>query len=181
MTKQIIAAARQATNREGSSHSIQSRGIRIPNASDETPRKPEGKVPDPLERLLRGGNRGVRTVVWIVLSLAALAILWTVVSYYWTNYLWYKEMGHTNVFWTPFLGRLLVGLFFALVFFGLFYGSAKLAHRLSPKFRPVEGDKSGNVLEMISRRRWSGRALLRSPWSPRYSWASPTGAAGGRC
>jgi uncharacterized membrane protein (UPF0182 family) len=132
----------------------------MPNPPEETPRKPEGKMPNPLERLLRGGNRGVRTVVWIVLSLAALAILWTVVSYYWTNYLWYKEMGHTNVFWTPFLGRLLVGLFFALVFFGLFYGSAKLARRLSPKFRPVEGDKSGNVLEMISRRPWSGRALL---------------------
>jgi uncharacterized membrane protein (UPF0182 family) len=96
----------------------------------------------------------------VILGLAALVVLWAVISYYWTNYLWYQEAGHTNVFWTPFLGRLLVGLFFALIFFGLFYGSAAVARRLSPRFRPIEGDQSGNVLEMITRRRWSGRLLL---------------------
>ena len=58
-----------------------------------------------------------------MLALAALAIYGHGISYYWTNYLWYQEMGHTNVFWTPFLGRLLVGLFFAVSFFGLFYGA----------------------------------------------------------
>jgi uncharacterized membrane protein (UPF0182 family) len=102
----------------------------------------------------------VRTTILVVVALAALVILWSVISYYWTNYLWYQEMGHTNVFWTPLLGRLCVGLFFAIIFFAVFYGSAWAARRLSPKFRPVEADKSGNLLEMISRRRWSGRALL---------------------
>ena len=113
-----------------------------------------------MQRLLQGGNRGVRTTILVVVALAVLAILWGVISYYWTDYLWYQEMGHTNIFWTPFLGRLFVGLFFAVIFFAVFYGSVWTARRLSPKFRPVEADKSGTVLEMLSRRRWSGKVLL---------------------
>jgi uncharacterized membrane protein (UPF0182 family) len=102
----------------------------------------------------------VRTLIIAIVTLAVLAVIWSVSSYYWTNYLWYQEMGHTNVFWTPFLGRLLVGLFFAVIFFALFYGSTWTARKLSPEYRAVEADPSGNVLELITRRRWSGRMLL---------------------
>jgi uncharacterized membrane protein (UPF0182 family) len=130
------------------------------DSSDEASRKANNSRPSPIQRLLRGGNRRVRNLILVIIGLAALVVLWAVVSYYWTNYLWYQEMGHTNVFWTPFLGRLLVGLFFALIFFAVFYGSAALARRLSPKFRAVEADPKATVLQMITRRRWSGRLLL---------------------
>ncbi len=106
------------------------------------------------------GNRGVRTLIIAALTLAALAVLWYAISYYWTDYLWYQEVGHTNVFWTPFVGRLLVGLFFAIVFFGLFYTNLWLAHRTSPKYRAVEGEPDGNVLELIARRGWTGKLIL---------------------
>ena len=99
-------------------------------------------------------------MILVLVVLAILVAVWGVISRYWTNYLWYQEVGHTNVFWTPFLGRLLVGLFFALIFFALFYGSLLLARKLSPRFRAVETDQSGNVLELIARRRWPGRLLL---------------------
>ena len=109
---------------------------------------------------MRTSNGGLRTIILIVVALVALVVLWSVVSYYWTNYLWYQEMGHTNVFWTPFLGRLCVGLFFAVIFFALFYRASALARKLSPRFKPVEGGPDGNVLEMITRHRWSDRAIL---------------------
>jgi uncharacterized membrane protein (UPF0182 family) len=129
-------------------------------SSDEAPRKEKGTQPDPLHRLLHGGNRGVRITLLVIAGLGVLVALWAAISYYWTNYLWYQEMGHTNVFWTPFLGRLLVGLFFAVIFFALFYGNAWLARRLSPRFRAVDDGQRGNVIEMIMRRRWSGRLVL---------------------
>ncbi len=113
-----------------------------------------------MANLLRGGNKGVRTLIFVVLGLAVLAALWWVISYYWTDYLWYQEMGQTDVFWTPFVGRLLVGLFFALIFFGLFYTSVWVAHRAAPKYKAVDENPAGNVLELIARRGWSGKVIL---------------------
>jgi len=92
--------------------------------------------------------------------LGILVAIWAIISYYWTDYLWYQEMGQTDIFWTPFLGRLLVGLFFGVLFFAILYGSVWTARKLSPDFKPVQGDPSGNVIELITRRRWPGYALL---------------------
>jgi uncharacterized membrane protein (UPF0182 family) len=130
------------------------------NSETEAPRQGKKAGPDLLQRILRIKPGLLRRLLVVILALAALVAIWGVISYYWTNYLWYKEVGHTNVFWTPFLGRLLVGLFFALIFFALFYGSLWLARKLSPRFRPVEAEHSGNVLELVTRRRWSGRVLV---------------------
>ena len=102
----------------------------------------------------------VRRLVLVVIFLAVLVVIWGVISYYWTNYLWYQEVGHTNVFWTPFLARLCVGLFFAILFFALLYGSVWTARKLSPPYRAVETDQGGQVLELLTRRRWPGRLLL---------------------
>jgi uncharacterized membrane protein (UPF0182 family) len=116
--------------------------------------------PDLLQRVLRLKPGILRRLVLVVIFLAVLAVIWGVISYYWTNYLWYQEAGHTNVFWTPFLARLCVGLFFALLFFGIFYGSVWTARKLSPRFRAVETEQGGTVLELLTRRRWPGRVLL---------------------
>jgi uncharacterized membrane protein (UPF0182 family) len=80
----------------------------------------------------------------------------------WTEYLWYQEVGHTSVFWTPLLFRLAVGAFFAVVFFAIFYGSLGLARKISPRLLPVSGVKDENVLELATRRRWPGRLMLIS-------------------
>ena len=58
------------------------------------------------------------------------------------------------------MARILVGLFFAVVFFVLFYGSLWLARKLSPRLRPASDSPDGNVLELITRRRWPSRLLL---------------------
>ncbi len=99
------------------------------------------------------------------LVLAAVAILVIyglggLISRIMTDYLWYQEVGHTNVFTTPVVARILVGLFFGVVFFALFYGSIWTARKLSPRLRPASESPDGNVLELITRRRWPSRLLL---------------------
>jgi uncharacterized membrane protein (UPF0182 family) len=84
----------------------------------------------------------------------------SVFSRIWTNYLWYQEVGYTTVFWTPIVARLAVGVFFAVVFFIIFYGSLWLARKISPRLLPVRGAEDGEVFELASRRRWPGRLML---------------------
>jgi uncharacterized membrane protein (UPF0182 family) len=55
----------------------------------------------------------------------------SVFSRIWTNYLWYQEVGYTTVFWTPIVARLAVGVFFAVVFFIIFYGCRCAAPRMA--------------------------------------------------
>ena len=86
--------------------------------------------------------------------------LGSVLSRIWTNYLWYAEVGQTEVFWTPFLARLCVGLFFAVVFFAIFYGSLWLARKISPRLLAGQDTGDEDVLELKPRRRWPGRLLL---------------------
>ncbi len=83
-----------------------------------------------------------------------------VFSRIWTNYLWYQEVGYTTVFWTPIVARLAVGVFFAVVFFIIFYGSLWLARKISPRLLPVRGAEDGEVFELAARRRWPGRLML---------------------
>jgi uncharacterized membrane protein (UPF0182 family) len=84
----------------------------------------------------------------------------SVFSRIWTNYLWYQEVGYTTVFWTPIVARLAVGVFFAVVFFIIFYGSLWLARKISPRLLPVRAAEDGEVFELASRRRWPGRLML---------------------
>ena len=79
----------------------------------------------------------------------------------WTDYLWYEEVGYTTVFWTPIVARLCVGLFFAVVFFAVFYGSLWLARKISPRLLAVpETPKRATSSSWASSRRWPGRLLL---------------------
>jgi len=102
----------------------------------------------------------LRRAVLVVIALVVLFVLGSVVSRVWTDYLWYVEVGYTSVFWTPIVARPLVGLFFAAVFFVIFYGSLWLARRISPRLLPVPESEEGNVFEWATRRKWPGRLML---------------------
>ncbi len=86
----------------------------------------------------------------------------------WTELLWYQEVGYTTVFWTPVWARVVVGLFFAAVFFVILYGSLYAARRLSPRLlaartapTPTTGDATGDAsIDTKPRRRWPGRLML---------------------
>ncbi len=83
-----------------------------------------------------------------------------VVSQIWTNFLWYKEVGQTEVFWTPIWARTVLTVVAGVIFFAIFYGSLWLARKLSPRFRPVRAQEGEEVYDLPQRRRWPGRLML---------------------
>jgi len=116
--------------------------------------------PDWLERLTRMKPGMVRRAVIVILALLVLFGLGNLISRIWTGYWWYQEVGYTSVFWTPIWARLCVGLFFAVIFFAIFYGSLWLARKISPKLLPVTTEEESNVFEWATKRRWSARIML---------------------
>lgn len=102
----------------------------------------------------------LRRAVIIAIILVIVFGVGGFLSRIWTEYLWYQEVGYTSVFWTPVWARLCVGLFFAAVFFVIFYGSLYLARKISPRLLPVRGANEGQVFDLASRRRWPGRLML---------------------
>ncbi|MBN1319342.1 MAG: UPF0182 family protein, partial [Thermoleophilia bacterium] len=124
-----------------------------------TGRKTEGAGPDWLERKLRLRPGWMRWVVIVVVVLIILFALAAGISRLWTDYLWYGELGQTEVWSTPIVAQIVVAIFFGLIFFGFLYGNLLLARRLAPRFRPVAEAADGSVLELITRKRLSGRLM----------------------
>lgn len=125
------------------------------------PKQPAKKPAKPVKRgrILRMKPGPLRNLVIVIIALLVVYGLGSLLSRIWTNYWWYAEVGQTGVFWTPFLAKLCVGVFFGVVFFGVLYGNLWLARRISPRLLPVR-NADGDVLELKSRRRWPGLLLL---------------------
>ncbi len=100
-----------------------------------------------------------RLAILIILVIIVFGI-GGVVSQIWTNFLWYKEMGQTVVFWTPIWARVAITVVTALIFFGIFYGSLWLARKLSPRFHRVRAQKNEEVYDLPRRRVWPARLML---------------------
>ena len=69
--------------------------------------------------------------------LGVLALLFGVFTNIWTERLWFDSVGYDQVFTTQIVTQ--VGLFvvFALLTFGAVVGTAMLAYRLRPRYRPM--------------------------------------------
>ncbi len=125
-----------------------------------TPKPKTPAKPVKTGRILRMKPGPLRRLVIVVIALLVLFGLGSLVSRIWTDYLWYAEVGQTGVFWTPFVARICVGLFFAVIFFVIFYGNLYLARKISPRLRTVKDDGDEQILELKPSRRWPGRLLL---------------------
>ncbi len=148
------------------SSSRQIRTVISPTMEDTPKPRPAAKQPvkkaaKPVKRgrILRMKPGPLRNLVILIIVVIVVFVIGSIMSRIWTNYWWYAELGQKEVFWTPFLARLCVGLFFAVVFFGIFYGSLWLARKISPRLLPMR-NTGDNVLELKVRRRWPGRLLL---------------------
>ncbi len=106
----------------------------------------------------RAGWKG-RTAVLVPLGIIIFFILLWVVSRFFTDYLWYQEMGYTTVFWTRIWARLVVMVAAGVVFFAIFYGNVRLARRFIPKLKPV-GEAGGEVYELVDTQTRRGRRLF---------------------
>jgi uncharacterized protein len=97
--------------------------VRVPN---ERPPRQRARVP---------ANR-----IWIVVIVAVLLILVTSIrgiAGFYTDYLWFDELGFTSV-WRGVLGaKALLTIVFVAMFFGAMWASLAIAERLAPRFRAL--------------------------------------------
>lgn len=100
-----------------------------------------------------------RTAILVPLGIVILIVLLWVVSRFFTDYLWFQEMGYTTVFWTRIWARVAVGATAGVIFFAVFYGNLRLATRLVPKIRAL-GGADAEVLDLVDTQKRSGRRVF---------------------
>ena len=97
---------------------------------------PEGTVRRQTGSGRAGGRR--RAIIGIVIAAIVILFAWAAsLAEFITDYSWYADLGHTNVFWVTTLSPWVVGGIFAIVFFALAYVNIRLARGFAPRVRPV--------------------------------------------
>ena len=79
----------------------------------------------------------------------ALFVAGMLLARFWTDLLWFGEVGYTQVFWTQIWSRLLVGLAGGVFFLVVFLVNVMLARRLSPRVRLAGRSRGDDVLELV--------------------------------
>ena len=86
---------------------------------------------------LVGGNR--RRIIAAVIAVVAIAISAPLLADYYTDWLWFREVHLSVVFWRSIGAESIVGPAFGAAFFVICYGNIELARRLAPRFRKGSG------------------------------------------
>src|SRR5512134_683952 len=73
-----------------------------------------------------------RWPAFVIGGLVGLAVLFTVMSTFYVDLLWYREVELTGVFWTELRTKAVLGLVFGLLFFALLYANLLIARRIAP-------------------------------------------------
>ncbi|MGZ8630365.1 MAG: UPF0182 family membrane protein [Actinomycetota bacterium] len=73
-----------------------------------------------------------RWPAFVIGGLVGLALLFTVMSTFYVDLLWFREVGLTQVFWTELRTKAVLGLVFGLLFFALLYANLLIARRIAP-------------------------------------------------
>ena len=76
----------------------------------------------------------------LILIAAAILVLLSLgrVVYLYTDWLWFKEVGFTSVFWVSIWAKVIVAAVSGLLFFALLYGNILIARSFAPKYLTVE-------------------------------------------
>src|SRR5688572_22589608 len=112
---------------------------------------------------IRIGSRPRRWPVYLVAGLVGLAILFTVLSGFVIDVLWFREVDQSSVYWTSLQTKVLLGLVFGAAFFALLYVNLLIAQWLTPETRVLTPDQ-----EVLER--------LREAIDPYVRWLLPLGA-----
>ncbi len=104
-----------------------------------------------------------RWPLFVVAGLVLLAILFTFMSQFYVDLLWYREVDFSSVFWTTLWTKLLLGLVFGLLFFALLIVNLLIVRRSSPTTRVLTPDQ-----EVVER--------IRQTFQPYLRWIVPLGA-----
>ncbi len=83
-------------------------------------------------------RKRVLIILGIVVGvLVALFVIAYLLSTFYTDYLWFKEVGQVGVFWKVITTRIWVFFLFGAVFFAVFYANLYIARRLVPRYEPT--------------------------------------------
>jgi hypothetical protein len=77
-------------------------------------------------------TRQRRWPAYVIGGLVVLAVLFTVMSTFYVDLLWYREVELTGVFWTELRTKVALGAVFGVIFFALLYANLVVARRLAP-------------------------------------------------
>jgi uncharacterized membrane protein (UPF0182 family) len=110
----------------------------------------------------RTGRR--RLLLIVIAVLAGLVVLFTALSGFFVDVLWFREVGFSQVFWTVLRTKVVLGLVFGIAFFALLYSNLWIVRRFTPRFRPLSPEQ-----EIIER--------YRIQFEPYAWWLLPLFAA----
>lgn len=81
---------------------------------------------------------------WLIIVIGAvvtLGILLSALSGFFVDLLWFQEVHFVDAFWTVFWAKILLGMFFGVIFFALLLANLIIVRRLTPKFRPFSPEQ----------------------------------------
>ena len=108
-------------------------------------------------------SRQRRWPIIVIGVLVLLAILFTLMSQFYVDLLWFREVNYSSVFWTTLRTKAVLGLVFGLVFFGVLYANLLIVRKLAPTARPMTPEQ-----EIVER--------IRQNFEPYLKWLLPLGA-----
>ena len=109
-------------------------------------------------------TRQRRWPVFVIGTIVALAVLFTVMSTFVVDLLWYREVGLTGVFWTELRTKVVLGAVFGLLFFALLFANLLVARRIAPPPMPFMTPEQ----EAVER--------VRMAFEPYLGWLLPLAA-----
>ncbi len=109
-------------------------------------------------------TRSRRLLIGIAVAVAAVVVVFTALSGFFVDVLWFREVGYSQVFWTIIRTKAFLGVSFALVFFALLYANLWIVRKITPHFRPLTPEQ-----EIIER--------YRMQFEPQAWWLIPVFAA----
>ncbi len=115
-----------------------------------------------MRRTIPAGTRRWPIIVIAVVILLFLAL--SVMSGFYVDLLWFKEVKLSSVFWTVLRTKAVLGLIFGLLFFALLYVNLLIVRRLTPDTRILTPEQ-----EAVER--------VRQTIEPHLRWLIPLGCA----
>jgi uncharacterized membrane protein (UPF0182 family) len=76
---------------------------------------------------------------WILIAVVIVVLLSLGrIVFFYTDWLWFKEVGFTSVFWVSIWAKVIPAIVFGLLFFSLLYGNILIARHFAPKYLTYE-------------------------------------------
>ncbi len=104
-----------------------------------------------------------RWPAFVLAAVVVLAVIFTVMSQFYVDLLWFREVNFASVFWTTLRTKVVLGLVFGLIFFALLYVNLLIVRRTAPITRVLTPDQ-----EVVER--------IRQTFEPYLRWILPLAA-----